>query len=1008
MDAHTFVTSLLPLRGEAVEQFIAEHAAEVDDLDAAAAHLKDEARTQETRDIALSLAIADQLQALARWTGAPRHRALALLARGNVLMRQGYHREAIDCFDAAGADFLASGDEVGWARTRISYLWSASKVGLTEQALEQAKQAQALFLRHGDHRRAGDLEVNLALALTSVGRYQEALALYDRALETYNNVEAGEMYAHKAFVLTNKALVLEMLGDPYSAIDCVQEARAIFVEQGHFLAVANTDHNQAYLRASLGQYSAALHLYHQAREYYQQHGLSNWVALASANMADCLLRLNRVPEALRLAEEALGIYRTLDEKSDLGWALIHLARAHIGSGNAEEALSVLAEARERLESIGVVAATGLVLLAEAELFLTSKHAVEAAFTSLQEALAIFRVHRMESWMAEAHLLEARAYETAGNLAQAATLAEAGQKEAQSIQLPWLEFGYEHLLGRLAQRRGDVEAAERHYQAALALLEGLMIWLVRDQRSTFLADKEGVYSALISLCLNRQDANSALEYLERMKSQVLREYLTRSSDIRLRASDPEEARLLEELQRLRQELHWYTSQVALAEQTLHGAVPAELALAVRGAQTNDDSEQIQQTLLNHLKAEQRQRERAISEVLERAFLQRESSRFALLAKVGASRGSGQARGPVSVARLAEVLSERDTLLEYFVQGDDLLIFALHAGHRRAEVTRVPGAASRLNRLLPLLRTNIDLVAQQLSTQTGASGLDPVLAANAQGLTRRLYDLLLRPVEQHIPPEGRLLIVPYGPLHLLPFHALQSEAGYLIERCEVAYLPAAAMLALQETRRSTGQQTADGQQQALVLGHSHGGQLPYALREAQTVAGLFGAQCYLEAEATIGRLSGGDSKPGIIHIAAHGQNRADAPDFSYLQLADGQLSTIDVFNLDLPAELITLSGCETGLAVIGGGDELLGLGRGFLYAGTRSLLISLWRVEDASTAHLMERFYRGLLAGQSRAGALRAAQRDLLIGARQGGNPAMWQHPYFWAPFRLLGDANALAL
>jgi CHAT domain-containing protein/tetratricopeptide (TPR) repeat protein len=1008
MDAHTFVTNLLPLRGEAVEQFITEHAAEVDDLDAAAAQLKDEARAQENRDVEVSLVIANHLLALAQWTGAPYHRSLGLLARGNCLMRQGHHREAIDCFNTAATDFLAADDEIGWARTRISYLWSASKVGLTEQALEQAEQARKVFLHYGEQRYIPSLEINLALALTGVGRYQEALAAYDRALEIDDASNAQEAAARKARVLTNKANALEMLGDLHGAIRCAEEARTLFAEQGQFLAVANADHNQATLRASLGQYSAALHLYHQARAYYQEHTLSNWAAFTNANMADCLLRLNRIPEALRLAEEAVAIYRTLDEKPDLGWALILLARAHIGSGKAEAALSTLAEAREQFENIGAVATSGLVLLTQAELFLISKQDTGQALTSIHEALTIFRTHQMESWIAEADLLQARAYETAGDLAQAAVLAEAGRKEAQHAQLPWLEFGYEHLLGRLAQRKGEQKAAEIHYQAALALLEGLMTWLVRDQRSTFLADKESVYSSLMSLCLNRQDANGALEYLERMKSQVLREYLTRSADIRLKASDPEEAYLLEELQRLRQELHWYTSQVAVAEQALQGAAPTELALAVRGASTGTNPEQAQQTILHQLKAEQRQRERAISELLERAFLQHERSRFAFFAIANPKQESPTARGTVSVEHLAGLLGERDTLLEYFIQGDDLLIFILHAGHHRAEVTSVPGAASRLSRLLPLFRANIDLVAQQLTTQHAATGLDPALAANAQGLTRRLYDLLLRPVEQHILPDGRLLLVPYGPLHLLPFHALQSEAGYLIEQCQVAYLPAASMLALQETYRPATQGARSREEQALVLGHSRGGQLPYALREAQAVAGLFGARCYLEEQATIERLSGAGSTAGIIHIAAHGQNRDDAPDFSYLQLADGQLSTIDVFNLDLPAELITLSGCETGLVAIGGGDELLGLGRGFLYAGARSLLISLWRVEDASTAQLMERFYHGLLAGRSRAGALRAAQLALLTGAREGKSQAMWQHPYFWAPFRLLGDAGPLVL
>lgn len=1006
MDTSTFVSGLLPLRGEAARQFIAEHAPEVDDLDTAAQQLKDEAQAQETRDVEMSMIIAGQLLTFADWTASPRHHALGLLARGNVLMRQGYYREAIDCFDTAGADFLKAGDEIGWARTRISYLFCASRIGLAEQALQHVERAREIFLSHDEYGRAADLETNLAIALAGTGRYQEALAAYDRILLIISSRETSDMLSRKARVLTNKAFVLEMLGNIHGAIACVQEARAIFAVQQQQRTVADADRSQATLRAELGQYSVALHLHHQAREYYEQHALPNALAATNTNMADCLLRLNRPTEALRLAEEAVAIYRTLDETFELGWALIYLARAQAACGKTDAALLTLTEARRQFENVGDLPSAGLAILTVAELLIQSRDQLAQVLDSAEEAMGIFHTHHMEHWIAEAHLLQGRVHELSGNVTLAAELSNKALKEARQAHIPWLQFSCEHLLGRLMQRQGNIEAAEHHYQAALALLEGLMTWLVRDQRSTFLTDKEEVFSALISLSLKRSNPNRALEYLERMKSQVLREYLTRSAEIRLKASDPEEARLLQELQRLRQELHVYNSQVALTEKAVQDSAFAEQAASVRGAQTSAvNTEQAQQNiLLNQQKAEQRRREQAISDLLERAYLQHESSRFTLLAT---EQGTDVALSPLSIEHLSDLMPEGGVLLEYFIQGDDLLIFTLHARRRRAEVTTVPGAANRISRMSSLFRTNVDLVAQHLMNQPTGATIDPMLTANMQGLARRLYDLLLKPIEIQIPADGRLIIVPYGPLHLLPFHALHSGAGYLIEQCEVAYLPAAAMLTLQERQRAARVHSGDGQRNVLVLGHSHGGLLPHALNEARSVAHLFGASPFLDEQATIERLSSAVGSYSIVHIAAHGQNRADAPDFSHLQLADGQLSMIDVFNLDLPAELITLSGCETGLAVIGGGDELLGLGRGFLYAGARSLLMSLWRVEDASTAQLMGRFYQGLLAGQSRAGALRAAQRALLAEARAGKSLEAWQHPYFWAPFRLLGASDPIA-
>src|SRR5947209_12978142 len=190
--------------------------------------------------------------------------------------------------------------------------------------------------------------------------------------------------------------------------------------------------------------------------------------------------------------------------------------------------------------------------------------------------------------------------------------------------------------------------------------------------------------------------------------------------------------------------------------------------------------------------------------------------------------------------------------------------------------------------------------------------------------------------------------------------------------------------------------------LIFGYSGHGHLQHALEEAKALAALLKGHCYLEDEATIARLI--EQAPGspIIHLATHGHSRLDAPNFSYVRLADGQLNAIDAFSLDLrECELVTLSGCETGLALSGGGDEQLGLGRAFLAAGTSSLVISLWPVEDSATNELMKLFYQYLLKGGSKVQALRAAQCQLMRDDNSN-----YAHPYFWAAFRLVGDPTPL--
>jgi CHAT domain-containing protein len=271
-----------------------------------------------------------------------------------------------------------------------------------------------------------------------------------------------------------------------------------------------------------------------------------------------------------------------------------------------------------------------------------------------------------------------------------------------------------------------------------------------------------------------------------------------------------------------------------------------------------------------------------------------------------------------------------------------------------------------------------------------------------MLKKLYDLLIAPVVALLPPSsGTVTIVPYGPLHTLPFHALYDGSHFLVEQYQVSYLPAASMLTPFD-RSTLENATAHEQQSPLIFGYSGSGHLQRALEEARTLATMLDGRCFLEEEATIARLTEQAAGSPIIHLATHGQSRLDAPNFSSVLLADGRFTAIDAFSLNLKAcELVTLSGCETGLAMSGGGDEQLGLGRAFLAAGAGSLVMSLWPVEDAATSELMQLFYQHLLRGESKVQALRAAQCAFI--ARTG---SIHTHPYYWGAFRLVGDIGPL--
>jgi len=173
------------------------------------------------------------------------------------------------------------------------------------------------------------------------------------------------------------------------------------------------------------------------------------------------------------------------------------------------------------------------------------------------------------------------------------------------------------------------------------------------------------------------------------------------------------------------------------------------------------------------------------------------------------------------------------------------------------------------------------------------------------------------------------------------------------------------------------------------------MPYIREEVQALRELLPkALFFVGSEAGQQQLQRYGKTAGKLHIAAHGIFRPDNPMFSSIKLGDTWLNLFDIFNLQLGAELTVLSSCETGMSAVWEGDELLGLARGFLYAGTPSLVVSLWTVNDRSTAKLMRSFYEGLQGGLSKSRALQEA----IITVK-----AEFPHPYYWAPFVLMGKS-----
>jgi len=332
--------------------------------------------------------------------------------------------------------------------------------------------------------------------------------------------------------------------------------------------------------------------------------------------------------------------------------------------------------------------------------------------------------------------------------------------------------------------------------------------------------------------------------------------------------------------------------------------------------------------------------------------------------------------VSIEQIAARLAPGETLIDYYRVDDELYALTLSA-------TRVHGVKLSGRGLGDEVRAFRTAIEQD----------DPRALARAQPLYERLITPLLPDLDG-----AKLVISPHGVLHYLPFAALWDGKQYLLDRYSVRMIPSAGALVYLKT----GHAVKVGK--VLALGNPDLGDpsfdLPSAQHEAQEIAAMFPASKALvgreASKSAVESLAGGFA---ILHFATHGTFNADAPLSSGLYLAkgeeaDGLLTVADLYRLRLDSDLVTLSACQTGLGRIASGDDVIGLTRGFLYAGARSIVASLWEVNDEATEQLMLSFYRHL-HDQSGREALRLAQIEIR---------EKYPQPRMWADFEIIGNAD----
>ncbi len=513
-------------------------------------------------------------------------------------------------------------------------------------------------------------------------------------------------------------------------------------------------------------------------------------------------------------------------------------------------------------------------------------------------------------------------------------------------------GYLGLIGTSYWKQGNRRDAIRYFEKAAQALDSMAADVkVEEMLAGFLGSNRRIYyDMLIEMLVQQGQTREAFEQTERARA---RAFLQVIGNHRLNAEHGGEASLVREAEVLRLQIGTWEKQVNQAAPTDSVRIDSDLKFA-------------------------RQRDTSLMTRIKTS-----NPEYAALTTVE----------PLALDEIRAELPDDTTLISYFVSQHG--VHAWVVDRAALHYTRLALDAEGLERVV--------CWASHFAPARDLRGVELTSSkCRSTATAEEAFSKLIAPLRENI-HHTRLILVPHGVLHYVPFAALHDAGSghYLIEDYTLSYIPSASALRFLRSKETP----VEGR--ALVLGNPTSsipaaGQLPGAQQEAVAVAQHLGVKAIVGQEARESLLYALAGKVDLLHIAAHAVYDPVNPLFSRIALApgdgyDGNVEVHEILSgLDLSGvNLVVLSACETAVGERSGGDEIVGLTRALLYAGTPGVVSTLWKIDDASTARLMDEFYRRFAAGELAADALRNAQLALSRSVDD-------HDPKFWAAFTLTGN------
>ncbi|MEN3328204.1 MAG: hypothetical protein V7638_3011 [Acidobacteriota bacterium] len=826
------------------------------------------------------------------------------------------------------------------------------------------------FEERGDKKGQAQALHSIAYVHDVERRHQLALELYEKSLAL--SQETGDRKL-TALVFNSLGLAHTNLGHYEVGLDFYFKARALSEELGDkgTLNMALNNIGTRYL--AQGRYAEALDYLHKSLAVLQEMGESadrRSLAYKYQNIGLVYRRQGHLDQALAYSRKSLDLLVEADDKFGIANLQNNIGVIYKSQGQYVEALEWFRKALPAYESLNASPGIARVLNNIGDTYrLQGRY--DEALEPLMKSLRLRESGKDRGAVTLSLNNLARLYEAQGKYAEMLEVSQRSAKLADDIYSREEIWTAQDNIGRALVGLGRPAEARDSFLASIKGIEALRREVAggEQQQQSFLENRLSPWFGMIDVLVSQQKYAEALTFAEQSKARVLLDAL-QTGRVNPRGSWSKDEQEAEERRRLK-------------------LVTLNSQLTTESRRDNPDASRVAE----------------FKSAVEKARLEYEDFETRLYVTHPELRLRRGGAPIVKAEELAAFVPDAaSALLEYVVDDDKTFLFVVTKGELRVYP-------------LQLKRNELAHQIEAFRKQLAARDLGFRPAAF------KLYESLLKPAEAQLRGRTNLIVVPDNTLWDLPFQTLVNSANrFLIEDAAISYAPSLTVLREMTKRRKVeaahaspptllalgnplvGSETL--KRAALTLRDGKLDPLPEAEQEVKALGRLYGAsrsKVYIGAEAREDRVKGEASGAKILHFATHGILNNASPMYSHLALAeggageDGLLEAWELMQLDLHADLVVLSACETARGRIGAGEGMVGFSWAMFMAGVPSIVVSQWKVESAGTRDLMVNFHRGLISSGAKSAALRQAALKMMK------NPET-SHPFYWGGFVIVGDGR----